>query len=101
MAIVIATAKEQMLHVANPTMQGIHNCFPTNDNDDDEPILLSKIKKVESNLSTRKTLLGFDFDSTDKTLWLEENKQQKLLTIFQKWIRSSKQSNMGIPFDEF
>jgi hypothetical protein len=101
MAIVIPTKKEQMLHVANVTMQGIHDCFLTDDNNDNDPILLSKMKKGESNLLTRKTLLGFDFDSTDKTLWLEENKQQKLLTILQKLIRSSKQSNMGILFDEF
>jgi hypothetical protein len=37
----------------------------------------------------------------DKTLWLKEGKQQKLLTILQKWLCSSKRSNMGILFDEF
>ena len=46
-------------------------------------------------------MLGFDFNGTDKTLWLKENTQQKLLTILQKWLCSSKQSNMGIPFGEF
>jgi hypothetical protein len=100
MAIVIPTTKEQMLHISNATMQGIHNCFPADDNYDNAPVLLSKIKKEESNLLTQKTLLGFDFDGTDKMLWLEENKQQKLLTILQKWIHSSKQSNKGIPFNE-
>jgi hypothetical protein len=56
MAIFIPTTREQMLHVANATMQGIHDCFPANDNDDNDPILLSEMKKGESNLSTRKTL---------------------------------------------
>jgi hypothetical protein len=74
MATVIPTTKRQMLHVANATMQGIHDCFPANDNDDNDPILLSKMKKGESNISTRKTLLGFDFDGADKMLWLKENK---------------------------
>jgi hypothetical protein len=101
MAIVIPTTKEQMLHIANATMQDIHDCFLANDNDENKPILLRKMKKGESNLSTWKILLGFDFDGLDKTLWLEENKQQKLLTILQKWIHPSKRSNMGIPFDEF
>jgi hypothetical protein len=49
MAIVIPTTKEQMLHIANATMQGIHDCFLANDNDDNDPILLSKMKKGESN----------------------------------------------------
>ncbi len=30
---------------------------------------------------TRKTLLGFDFDSKAKTMWLESAKREKLLTI--------------------
>jgi hypothetical protein len=100
-AIVILKTKEQMLHVANATMQGTHDCFLANDNDDNDPILLNKMKKRKSNLLARKTVLGFDFDGTDKTLWLKEDKRQKLLTILQKWLRSSKRSNMGIPFDEF
>jgi hypothetical protein len=74
MAIVIPTTKEQILHFANATMQGIHNCFLANDNDDHDPILLNKMKKGESNLLTWKTLLGFDFDGMDKMLWLKENK---------------------------
>jgi hypothetical protein len=82
-------------------MQCIHDSFPANDNDDNDPILLSKMKKGESNLSTQKTLLGFDFNGMDKMLWLEETKQQKLLTILQKWLQSSKQSNIGILFDKF
>jgi hypothetical protein len=101
MAIVIPTTNKQMLHVAKATVQGIYNCFPANGNDDNDPILLSKMKKGESSLSTWKTLLGFDFDGTDKILWLKEDKQHKLLIILYKWLCSSKQSNMGIPFDEF
>jgi hypothetical protein len=74
MAIVIPTTKEKMLHIEKATMQGIHDCFPANDNDDNDPILHNKMKKVESNLSTWKTLLGFEFDGTDKTLWLKKDK---------------------------
>jgi hypothetical protein len=55
MAIATPTTKEQMLHVAIAAMQGIHNCFPTDDKYDNDPILLSKKKKGESNLTTRKT----------------------------------------------
>ncbi len=47
-----------------------------------------------------KTLLGFNFDSTKKTLWLEEEKRAKLLTILHGWVRSGN-LNRGIPFKEF
>ncbi len=43
MAIVTPTSKKQMLHVTNATMQSIHDCLPADDNDDSDPILLSKI----------------------------------------------------------
>jgi hypothetical protein len=38
MSIVIPTSRDQLEHVATAVMTGIHNMFPTNIIDGDEPI---------------------------------------------------------------
>jgi hypothetical protein len=48
----------------------------------------------------RKTLLGFDFDGVNKTLWLEEAKREKLITVLKGWIRTASRER-GIEFGEF
>jgi hypothetical protein len=48
-----------------------------------------------------KTLLGFDFDGTAKTMWLEVAKQEKLLTHLKSWVRTGKWGTAGIPFKEY
>jgi hypothetical protein len=70
-------------------MTGIHNVFPTNIIDSDDPISEKKLKKGEGQYSTLKMLLGFDFNGKQKTLWMEEGKQAKLLTTLKGWIRSA------------
>ena len=47
-----------------------------------------------------KTMLGFNFDGKQKTMWLEEEKRAKLLTILHGWLWGSSR-NHGIPFREF
>ncbi len=59
------------------------------------------MKKGEGRYKTRKTLLGFDFDSKGKTLWLKSAKQEKLLTILRGWIWTGTQGSLGILFGEF
>jgi hypothetical protein len=49
----------------------------------------------------RKMLLGFDFDGKAKIMWLEDAKQEKLLTILKGWIRTGKGASLGIPFGKF
>jgi hypothetical protein len=82
-------------------MMGIHDVFPANDNDSNDPILEKKLKQLDGEYSTAKTILGFDFDSVNKTVWLEEAKQALLLTVLHNWIRLSKVGMIGIPFKEF
>ena len=50
--------------------------------------------------STFETLLGFDFDGTQKTMWLEEKKRAKLLTMLKGGIRSGEHKS-GVAFKEF
>jgi hypothetical protein len=68
MLLIIPRKWEQMMHVTTAVMKGIHEVFPTNDVDSNDPISLKKMQKRESQLSTRKTLLGFDFDGKAKTI---------------------------------
>jgi hypothetical protein len=94
---------EQIRHVATAVMTGIHDVFPPDDINNDNPISEKKLKKGEGTYSnsTRKTLLGFNFNGEEKTMWLIEAKHKKLLTILKGWIRASKFGTTGIPFTEF
>ena len=82
-------------------MMGIHDIFPPDKNDVNDPILLKKLLKGDGQYSTQKCLLGFDFDGNDKTLWLEDNKQKTLLQILHSWLRTARKTHLGIPFHEF
>jgi len=83
------------------TMTEIHDAFPADDNDSNNPISEKKLKQLDGEYSTKKTILGFDFDGIEKTIWLEEAKQAHLLTVLHGWIHSSKSGTIGIPFKEF
>jgi hypothetical protein len=86
--------------VATAVMTGIHDVFPSNITNKDGPISEKKLLKCEGQYSTLKTLLGFDFYGTQKTLWLEEEKCAKLLTTLKGWIRSAAHEQR-VGFKEF
>jgi hypothetical protein len=90
MSVVIPTSWEQLKHMAAAAMTSIHDVFPADVIDGNNPILEKKLKKGEGQYSMFKTLLGFDFDGKQKKMWLEEEKRSKILTTHQSWIRSGK-----------
>ncbi len=100
MSIVIPTSRKHLDHVAMAVMTGIHDVFLANINDGNDPISKKKLLKGDGQYSLMKTLLGFDFDGVHKTLWLEEEKRAKLLTILHQWLRATSHEH-GIPFIEF
>jgi hypothetical protein len=100
MSIVIPTSQKQLEQVATAIMTGIHDVFPADIVDSNDPISEKKLLKGEGQYSLFKTLLGFDFDGKQKTMWLEEEKRAKLLTILHRWLRAGS-FNLGIPFGEF
>jgi hypothetical protein len=100
-SLVIPTSCEQLCHVSTGMMTGIHAVLSADDIDSNDPISKKKLKQLDGEYSTKKTILGFDFDGIEKTIWLEEAKQAHLLTVLQGWIRSSKSGSSGIPFKEF
>ena len=67
-----------MEHVATAIMTGIHNVFPADIDNSNDPISEKKLLKG----------VGFDFDGKQKTMWLEEEKRAKLLTILHSWLRT-------------
>jgi hypothetical protein len=100
MSVIIPHSKQQLCHTARATMMGIHDVFPPDDVDENNPISLKKLLKGDGQYSTEKCLLGFDFNGDDKTLWLEA-KRQALLTILHGWLRTARCTNLRIPFSEF
>ncbi len=61
MALVIPTSKEEVTHVGQAVMHGIHDVFPEHKNDTTDPIAKNKLFKGKGQMSTTKTLLGFWF----------------------------------------
>jgi hypothetical protein len=101
MSLVIPVSREQLCHVANAIMHGIHDVFLPDAEDSNNPISEKKLNKGEGRHETRKTLLGFDFNGEGKTMWLEAAKREKLLTILRGWIWMGTRGSAGIPFGEF
>ena len=100
-SIVIPPSQEQLRHMANAIMEGIHDIFPSDDDDANDPISEKKLLKRDGQYDVLKTLLGFEFDDVGKTLWLEAAKREKLLTTLHTWIRMASRGHGGIPFKQF
>jgi hypothetical protein len=64
---IIPHSKYHLQHAAHATMLGIHNIFPPDANDKNNPILLKKLLKGGGQYSTQKCHLGFNFDGDIKT----------------------------------
>ncbi len=101
MSLVIPVSRKQQRLVATVVMTGIHDVFPPDQDNSNYLISEKKLRQQEGQFSTQKTLLGFDFDGTTKTMWLEEAKREKLLTVLKGWIRTGHRGTSGIPFNEF
>ncbi len=79
---IVPTSRKQIEHVARGILNRIHNVFPPGTDNSNDPILGKKLRKGNGTFETNKRLLGFDFDGVNKTIWLEEEKQATLLTVF-------------------
>jgi hypothetical protein len=65
------------------------------------PVSLKKLLKGDGDYRSTKSILGFEFDGVEKTIWLEEDKRMTLLTILKSWLRTASRSRHGIKFKEF
>jgi hypothetical protein len=100
-ALTIPTSRQHLRHSANAVLYGIHDVFPPDDIDENDPISLRKLKKRDAAWAVVKDILGLTFDGVSKTVWLEEDKRIAILTVLSKWIRYAQKRNRGIPFAEF
>jgi hypothetical protein len=101
LALAIALSQEQLKHVADALMHGIHDVFPADEVDENDPISLKKLKKCDGEWALVKDMLGFQFDGEAKTMQLEEPKREFLLTVLHKWMRGANRKNGHVPFAEF
>ena len=99
--LAIPTSRAQLQHYANSIMYGIHDIFPPSADDDEDPISLKKLRKKDGSWALVKDILGLTFNGDDKTVWLENDKRDAILTVINGWIRHGAQRNFGIPFHEF
>ena len=67
-ALAVPTSKDQLDHVADAILKGIHEVFPEDDNDSEDPISLKKFLKREGMWATMKDILDFNFNGINKTL---------------------------------
>ena len=86
MSIVIPVSQEQLGHVVTAVMTSIHDVFPKDAMESNDLISEKRLIKEEGQFATLKTLLGFEFDGTAKTMWLEAAKREKLLTILKSLV---------------
>jgi hypothetical protein len=101
MALVIPTIRKEVIHVGRAVMHGVHDVFPEDEDNSNDPISEQKLLKNEGHMSTRKMLLGFNFNQEDKTLWLKESKQYQVLTILHGWLCTRAHGHHGKSFKEF
>jgi hypothetical protein len=64
--------------VANAMLHGIHDVFPEDNVDKNDPIRLKKLKQLEGQWALDKEILGFDFDGDKKTMILAMKKRDFL-----------------------
>jgi hypothetical protein len=101
MSLVIPISCDQLRHVATAVMTGIHDVFPPDNDDSNDPISEKKLIQNDSQYFTWKTLLGFNFDGLAKTMWLEAAKWEKLLIVLNGWVCLGRRGTAGILFKEF
>jgi hypothetical protein len=101
--LAITLSRQQLAHVANAVMRGIHDVFPAHIHADSDPISYKKLLKKDGQWALQKDILGFTFSGRPgaKTMQLEHPKHEFLLTVLHKWVRTSARTCAGIPMQEF
>jgi len=74
MSLIIPTLLNQVKHVANTTMYGIHSAFPPDKDYTKDAISFIKMLKGDGEFALVKNLIEFEFDGDKKTMWLEPAK---------------------------
>ena len=68
-ALAMPTSQEQLDHVANAILEGIHEVLPEDEEDSEGPISLKKLLREEGMWAIMKDIRGFNFNGLNKMLW--------------------------------
>ena len=81
-------------------LQGIHDVFPPDQNDNEDATSLKKMPKKEGAWAVVNKILGFEFygNPHKHTVWPTSDHRDALLTTLKHWIRGSRDTKHGIPF---
>ena len=66
--LAIPETRAQLQHAANAILHSIHNVFPGQPNDNQDPISIKKVKKGDVTWRLVKDILGFTFEGARKML---------------------------------
>jgi hypothetical protein len=100
-ALAQAKSRQQLEHLTKAMMHGIHDVFPPDTEDANDPISLKKLLKLEGEWAVLKELLGFEFDGEKKTMILAESKRTHLLEVLDRWVRCASGKMRPIEWQEF
>ena len=93
----VPRSKLELDHVSRAIQHGIHDIFPPDTDDDEDPTSLKKLRKGDGAWALRKDVLGWTFDGDDKTVELEEERVLKL----RKDLKDMLRRRTSIPLDTF
>jgi hypothetical protein len=101
-AFVIAMSAEQLENISNAVMQGIHDIFPPNNNEEEDLISNKELQWGDSMFDAKKYILGFTFDGENKTIWLKDpplcQGGLKIAMVMLAYRYAPPAHNEGIPF---
>jgi hypothetical protein len=79
-------------------MCDVHENFPPSENDEDDHISFKKLLKHEGSWDIIKEILGFVFNSCDKTIRLTECKRDALMVTLKIWLQAFKKFEVCYTF---
>ena len=99
----IPKIQDQLHHVANAIMTGIHGVFPPDKDDKEDAISLNKILKREAAWETIKNMMVFEFyvNPGEHTIWLTGDRHTDILTKLKSGLGKESIEKMVPPLNSF
>ena len=99
-SLVIPRCQADLDHVAASILHGIHDLFPPDEDDNEDPVSLKKLLKGDGAWELRKELLGWIFDGRYKTIELAPSKVADRLALLDDCLKQARRGK-SIPMDTF
>jgi len=99
-SLVIPRCQTDLDHVAASILHGIHDVFPPDADDNEDPISLKKLLRGEGAWDLRKEILGWIFDGKAKTIELAPAKVAERLALLDDCLSKARRGE-AIPMNSF